>query len=54
MMTLDEAIEHSTEKAANEKCKHCAEEHAQLALWLMELRVYKSKYELGNNNGKID
>ena len=56
MMTLDEAIEHCLEKAKEEKrkllkvgdiyaCSKCAEEHEQLAKWLEELKLYKSKFK---------
>ena len=38
-MTLDEAIQHTEEMADKQKCKTCAEEHRQLALWLWELKV---------------
>lgn len=38
-MTLDEAIEHATEKAMDETiCKKCRAEHEQLAAWLKELK----------------
>lgn len=37
-MTLDEAILHSEEKA-EQLCGKCAEEHAQLAEWLKELKI---------------
>lgn len=57
-MTLDEAIKHCKEVAEvqEENCKHaehdhytkletsaCAAEHRQLAEWLKELRVFKSR-----------
>lgn len=42
-MTLDEAIKHAEEVAEEqEKFGKCAEEHQQLAAWLMELRVLRS------------
>lgn len=39
-MSLDEAIEHAKEKS-NSECGECAEQHKQLAEWLVELRRYK-------------
>ena len=36
MMTLNEAIAHAEERAQG--CTECAQEHAQLAGWLRELR----------------
>jgi len=42
-MTLDEAIQHATEKAKNEKCRGCAEDHLQLVIWLEELKDLKIK-----------
>ena len=44
MMTLDEAIDHALEKSRNQAekgCIDCAEEHMQLAKFLMELRDLK-------------
>lgn len=41
MMTLDEAIEHALE-VSKSKCGECAKEHAQLALWLLELKGLKA------------
>lgn len=41
-MTLDEAIEHA-ELCAKEACGECAEEHEQLAEWLMELNRLKAE-----------
>ena len=35
-MTLDEAINHTLEKAGE-----CAEEHKQLAEWLIELKAFR-------------
>ena len=37
-MTLDEAIIHAREVAAQLGCCECADEHRQLAEWLEELR----------------
>ena len=37
-MTLDEAIVHAREVAAQLGCCECADEHKQLAEWLEELR----------------
>lgn len=42
-MTLDDAIAHAREVAAG--CGECAEEHAQLADWLDELRALKALKE---------
>ena len=36
-MTLEEAIEHALERA-NKDCSACAQEHRQLAEWLIELK----------------
>ena len=44
-MTLDEAINHALNKAielSKSECCKCAEEHAQLAVWLLELKGYKA------------
>lgn len=60
-MTLDEAIEHSGEKAKEQRyyasferngmmyqsCIKCAEEHEQLAEWLEQLKEYKQLEEQG-------
>lgn len=43
-MTLDEAILHSEEKA-EQLCGKCAEEHAQLAEWLKELKIRRETIE---------
>lgn len=43
MLTLDEAIEHTEEKA-KENCGECSENHKQLALWLNELKYYREIY----------
>ena len=63
-MTLDEAIKHAEEIAEeNEKlCKYnddynfsqprwrkCAEEHKQLALWLKELKMWRTWYDIMQN-----
>lgn len=41
-MTLEEAINHCRDVAADEsKCEECREEHAQLAMWLMELKIIR-------------
>jgi hypothetical protein len=42
-MTLDEAIAHSLKNARTEKCKKCADEHRQLAKWLMELKLWRRR-----------
>ena len=36
-MTLDEAIDHCLDRA-NQDCSSCADEHSQLAEWLIELK----------------
>ena len=41
LMTLDEAIEHATEKSQG--CGQCAAEHKQLAEWLKELKELRNK-----------
>lgn len=46
-MTLDEAIIHAREVAAQLGCCECAAEHRQLAEWLEELR------ELRKNNKEV-
>lgn len=60
-MTIDEAIEHSGEKAKEQRyyvsferngmmyqsCIKCAEEHEQLAEWLEQLKEYKQLEEQG-------
>ena len=45
-MTIDEAIAHAREVASRKfddrvHCIRCAEEHEQLAEWLIELKAYK-------------
>lgn len=41
-MTLEEAIDHCWEIAADESnCEECKNNHAQLAIWLMELKVIR-------------
>lgn len=60
-MTIDEAIEHSGEKAKEQRyyasferngmmyqsCIKCAEEHEQLAEWIEQLKEYKQLEEQG-------
>ena len=41
-MELDEAIRHCLERA-NQDCSECANEHRQLADWLMELKCRRAK-----------
>lgn len=42
IMSLDEAINHSFEKANDESlCEECRKEHKQLAEWLCELKKYR-------------
>lgn len=43
-MTLDEAIAHCREKGAGDG--ECAEDHAQLASWLSELRLARGELRL--------
>jgi hypothetical protein len=38
MMTLDEAIQHANEVASTCSNKECGLDHAQLAMWLEELK----------------
>jgi chromosome segregation ATPase len=45
MMTLDEAIEHA-EWCAENSCGECADDHAQLADWLRELRRARMEIDL--------
>ena len=41
-MTLEEAIIHCRDVASDEsKCEECRENHAQLAMWLMELKIIR-------------
>ena len=44
--SLDDAIKHAIEKSKNEHCKECAKDHAQLALWLKELKSYRQTRKL--------
>jgi hypothetical protein len=47
-MTLDEAIEHCCEKAAELKsrgCSECSLDHMQLAEWLSELKAWRTSME---------
>ena len=57
-MTLDEAIKHAKDKAQEQRyyaqfekgsmhhsCVECADQHEQLAKWLEELKLYKSKFK---------
>jgi hypothetical protein len=45
-MTLDDAIEHCNDVANNCKNKSCANDHLQLAEWLMELKKLKEENNL--------
>lgn len=50
MLTLDEAIQHCAEKEQEQAlngCFTCAEEHAQLALWLKQFRTIREAYMTG-------
>jgi hypothetical protein len=40
-MTLQEAIDHCFEVAEAEGCSDCAQEHLQLAEWLLELKEFR-------------
>ncbi len=42
-MTLQEAIKHCEEKASD--CNKCADEHRQLAEWLLELKERRERDE---------
>ena len=44
-MTLDEAIDHCLERA-NQDCSSCADEHLQLAEWLIELKNLHKMHKL--------
>ena len=53
-MTIEEAIQHAEEKAAELKrininkdiiCEKCAEDHQQLAEWLRELQMRRNQLE---------
>jgi hypothetical protein len=48
-MTLDEAIEHCLEAAKTITCKECADEHQQLADWLIELKELKYSNNQSSN-----
>lgn len=41
MMLLDEAIQHCDEKS--KQCNECGREHAQLAVWLRELKQLRAE-----------
>ena len=41
-MTLDEAIAHAWEVAGEKGCTECGKNHAQLAKWLEELRIWRN------------
>lgn len=45
-MTLNEAIQHCDEQAKTCDIKECANEHAQLRDWLIELREYRNRDRL--------
>ena len=52
-MTLDEAIDHCLERA-NQDCSSCADEHLQLAEWLIELKdLHKNAQVVDNNTQKM-
>jgi hypothetical protein len=44
-MTIDEAIQHAIEVAKSNTCPECAEQHKQLARWLIKLKIYELKEE---------
>ena len=48
-MTLDEAIDHCLERA-NQDCSSCADEHLQLAEWLIELKDLRKNAQVVDNN----
>ena len=45
-MTLDEAIKHAEEVAAEKRCEKCGEEHRRLAEWLKELKQLRETLEI--------
>ena len=46
-MTLDQAIQHASEKANDSRCSEdCRADHRQLANWLKELKELKAKKEV--------
>lgn len=52
-MTLEEAIEHCEEVSRNCENSNCALDHAQLAYWLKELKMFKEGRAKLNENGVI-
>ena len=48
-MTLDEAIDHCLERA-NQDCSSCADEHMQLAKWLIQLQELRKNAQVVDNN----
>jgi hypothetical protein len=52
-LTLDEAIQHSEEKAKELSSCACASEHLQLAQWLKELKELKENIMLINYTESI-
>lgn len=42
-MTLNQAIAHSEDQAKKLSGTKCGEEHAQLAEWLKELKLYRNE-----------
>jgi len=40
-MTLDEAIIHAEQKAIEQNCTPCGDEHFQIVKWLLELKEYR-------------
>ena len=48
-MTLDEAIIHAREVAAQLGCCECAAEHIQLAEWLEELKQRREEKHNGSS-----
>ena len=50
-MTLDEAIDHCLERA-NQDCSSCADEHMQLAKWLIQLQELRKNAQDGEQRSK--
>lgn len=47
-MTIEEAIVHCREKAADETaCDQCRDEHAKLAIWMEELKELRKERRSG-------
>lgn len=54
-MTLNETIEHARELANTIECKECANEHQQLANFLVELKLLREQFtEFTGNDYCLD